>query len=213
MIVAGGGIHLSSAYESLSTLAELAGLPVATTISGKGSLSETHPLSLGICGRFSRYANDVLADSDLLLVVGSKLGEIATNRWAAIPSTTTIIYVDIDPAELGKVYKTELGIWADARTALDALISLLSPYRKQLAERRRKREAELLAARKHWLDASAEARQSNETPVCMARLLHDLRTQLPPEAIIVADGGFASHWSAAPLRSYSGRENVCCKPR
>ena len=77
-ILAGGGIHLSGAWHALQALAEALGAPVAHTLSGKGSIACSHPLSMGLFGRYSRIANDVVAASDCLLVVGCKLGEIAT---------------------------------------------------------------------------------------------------------------------------------------
>ena len=53
----------------------------------------------------------------MLVVVGSKLGEIATNRWTVIQPGTQIIHIDIDPSELGKVYRVEAGLWADQSSA------------------------------------------------------------------------------------------------
>src|SRR5690606_28071277 len=80
LILVGGGIHLSQAYDALLAFAEMLDIPVAHTMSGKGAIPCTHRLSAGLFGRYSRIANDLIATSDCLLVVGCKLGEIATRR-------------------------------------------------------------------------------------------------------------------------------------
>ncbi|MGH7070651.1 MAG: thiamine pyrophosphate-binding protein, partial [Acetobacteraceae bacterium] len=81
LVLAGGGVHLSGAVEELVALAHALNLPVAHTLTGKGAIACTDPLSAGLFGRYDRIANDLIAESDLLLVVGCKLGEIATRRY------------------------------------------------------------------------------------------------------------------------------------
>ena len=97
----------------MQRLAELTGMPVATTMSGKGAIAETHSLSVGVFGRYSRIGNDLIKAADLLLVVGCKLGEIATNRWSLLPPEVIIVQIDVDPTELEKC--TAL-IWASRPT-------------------------------------------------------------------------------------------------
>jgi acetolactate synthase-1/2/3 large subunit len=196
VLLVGGGIHLSRAYTELAEFVELTGMPVAYTISGKGSLADTHPLVAGLCGRYSRFANPLIEKADVLVVVGSKLGEIATNRWTIIKPGTRIVHIDIDPTELGKVYRVAVGIWADARSALADLVAALSGDRAALAAGKTERIAEVAALRRAWTESSEHQRVSNEQPIHMARLLHQLRLAVPPESVIVADGGFAAHWSA-----------------
>ncbi len=196
VMVIGGGVHLSEAYDELLRFVEISGIPTASTISGKGSISEAHDLALGICGRYSRTANEFIQEADLLLVVGCKLGEIATNRWSIIPSSTKIIQLDIDPAELGKTYRLEAGLWGDARAGLADLTEALRGEATALAERKAAQRRHVQAARATWLARAKEIYQSDEQPVHMARLLNELRQALPPESILVADGGFAAHWSA-----------------
>jgi acetolactate synthase-1/2/3 large subunit len=193
LLVAGGGIHLSKAYQSLLRLADLIGLPVATTISGKGSIPERHALSVGLCGRYSRIANDLIRTADVIIVVGSKLGEIATNRWALF-GDARLIHIDIDPLELGKVVQTDVGIWGDAALALDDLAAAIGGRRS--GEARESQLAEIANLKRRWSDEAERAALSEEHPIHMARLLKELRSVLPPDAIIVADGGFAAHWSA-----------------
>ena len=195
VMLVGGGIHLSEGWEEVCALAELTGMPVATTMSGKGAISEGHPLSAGVFGRYSRFANDLIKEADLLLVAGCKLGEIATSRWTLLPPGVTIVQIDIDPTELGKVYRTDHGLWGDAKLGLSDLAAALDGNRAAMAERARAQAAEIEERRRVWAADAAPRYHSTEQPIHNARLLHELRSVLPDDAILVADGGFAAHWS------------------
>ena len=95
LVLAGGGIHLSGAAQALTALAEAQSLPVAHTMTGKGAIACTHPLSAGLFGRYDRIANELIAHADCLLVAGCKLGEIATRRFTLIPDGVPLIHLDI----------------------------------------------------------------------------------------------------------------------
>lgn len=122
LYVGGGALD---AGEPLSDLAALLGIPVFCSIMGKGAVPDDHPYSLG--HGWNGYSSDnaldaLLAASDLVLVVGSKLGAQETNFWK-MPLPQTMIRVDIDPSELDRNYpEPTLGIAADAHATLDALL-------------------------------------------------------------------------------------------
>src|SRR5436189_3365972 len=118
LLLVGGGIHISQAYDALLALAENFGIPVAHTMSGKGAIACSHPLSAGLFGRYSRIANDLAASSDALIVVACKLGEIPTRRFQLIPPGKPLIHVDIVPEEIGRTTRTDVALVADARLAL-----------------------------------------------------------------------------------------------
>lgn len=195
LIIAGGGIHLSRAYDELRRLAEAQSIPVAYTISGKGSLPDDHPLTVGLVGRYSRYANELLTASDLLIVVGCKLGEIATARWTTVPPDLPIVHLDVDPTEIGKVYATNVGLVGDAALGLADLDTALTDD-APAADLRQERQATIDAARRAWQQQAAPDYASDERPLHMARVLAELRRAAPAGTIVVADGGFAAHWSA-----------------
>jgi acetolactate synthase-1/2/3 large subunit len=80
VLIAGGGVILSEAWQELTSLAEALNIPVVTTMAGKGSIADTHPLAVGVCGRYSRkVANDTLAAADFCLAIGTKLSSMGTN--------------------------------------------------------------------------------------------------------------------------------------
>jgi acetolactate synthase-1/2/3 large subunit len=194
VVLTGGGIHLSDAHGPLAMLADRLQLPVATTISGKGAIPEDHPLALGVFGRYSRAANATIRAADVLLVVGCKLGEIATSRWSLLPESASVIQLDIDPAELGRNARLAVGLVGDAALGLSDLVDA-SPA--PLAPRARQGYLkEVDAARQRWEAEHAPRRMSAEVPVHQARLLEELNAALPDDGILVADGGFAAHWSA-----------------
>jgi acetolactate synthase I/II/III large subunit len=193
LILAGGGIHLSGAYEELRELAERFELPVATTISGKGAIAESHPLALGVFGRYSRTGNDAIAAADALLVVGCKLGEIATNRWTLLPEGPRVAQIDVDAAAIGRNVRTEAGVWGDAKLALADLATALAEHP---AADRASYLAELAAGKEAWLAEHHDRRSAGDRPIHQARMLKELNAAIPEDGVLVADGGFAAHWSA-----------------
>jgi acetolactate synthase I/II/III large subunit len=193
LLLVGGGIHLSAAYQALQTLAEAQSIPIAHTMSGKGAIACTHPLSAGLFGRYSRIANELVAASDALIVVGCKLGEIATRRFALIPPDRPLIHVDIVAEEIGRTTRAEVALAADARLALDDLAAELGDG---AAARARRRDwcAAVPARMAQWTTGAADRLKSTETPINVGRLIDELNLLMPDDAILVADGGFAGHW-------------------
>ena len=91
-------------------------------MAGKGSIADVNPLSVGAAGRYSRkVANDVLAEADFCLAVGTKLSSMGTDVFKYPRKGVTIVHVDLDPNALGHTYKEELSMVADAGVALSML--------------------------------------------------------------------------------------------
>lgn len=195
LILVGGGIHLSQAYDALQALAEALNIPVAHTMSGKGSIACTHPLSAGLFGRYSRIANDLIADSDCLLVVGCKLGEIATKRYALLPPTVPIIHLEVMAEEIGRIATTEVALCGDAREGLVDLLEALRSDAKRLAAEHTDLAGEVAPRMDKWRDEASSRLNSTEKPVNMARMMTELNRVMPDDSILIADGGFAAHWS------------------
>ena len=195
MLLTGGGIHLSEAWDTLTRFAEAQSIPVAHTMSGKGGIACTHPLSAGLFGRYSRIANDLIEASDCLIVVGCKLGEIATKRFALPPSHIPVIHLDIVAEEIGRCIPAEIALWGDARAGLEDFIDALSDSGAAARAARADYVAEIAPRMKAWEDDAAPRLNSRDRPVHMARLCRELNKTLPADAILVADGGFAGHWT------------------
>ena len=195
LLLVGGGIHLSEAWQALARLAEAQSIPVAHTMTGKGSISCANPLSVGLFGRYSRIANDMIDASDCLVVVGCKLGEIATKRFSLPPAHIPLIHLDIVAEEIGRCIPAEVSLWGDARAGLEDLAEALSDSNSAARARRADYVAEVTPRLKKWEDEAAPRLNSRDRPVHMARLCRELNNTLPADAILVADGGFAGHWT------------------
>lgn len=192
LILAGGGVHISQAADILTALSEAARIPVAHTMSGKGAIPCTSPLSAGLFGRYDRIANDLIEDSDCLLVVGCKLGEIATKRYTVPAPGKTVIHLDSVAEEIGRTYTPTLPLWGDAREGLrDLKAALTGP----VPAARTAWCDKVLARMNDWREMARARLESEEIPVSMGRMIGELNTHLPPDAILIADGGFAAHWS------------------
>jgi acetolactate synthase I/II/III large subunit len=194
MVLAGGGVHLAGAQRELLELATAQHIPVAHTLSGKGAVPCVHDLSAGIFGRYSRYANELINSSDCLLVVGCKLGEIATKRYTLPLAGIPLIHLDIEPAEIGRWAAPTVALWGDARLGLRDLIDASAGAAIDMAARETYL-ADLRARRQQWYTQIAHQFATDEVPISMPSLMGALNTTLPDDAIVVADGGFASHWA------------------
>jgi acetolactate synthase-1/2/3 large subunit len=195
LLLTGGGIHLSEAWDALTRFAEAQSIPVAHTMSGKGGIACANPLNVGLFGRYSRIANDLIEASDCLIVVGCKLGEIATKRFALPPAHIPVIHLDIVAEEIGRCIPAEIAMWGDARAGLEDLDEALSDSGKSARAARADYVTELGPRMQKWEGDAAPRLNSRDRPVHMARLCRELNKTLPADAILVADGGFAGHWT------------------
>jgi acetolactate synthase I/II/III large subunit len=194
MLLAGGGVHISEAYGALQALASAHGIPVAHTMSGKGAIACNDALSAGLFGRYDRIANAMVAESDCLLVVGCKLGEIATKRFSLIPPGKTVIHIDIEPAEIGRTTRTEVALVGDAGLALADLSAALGDGKRRL-EARAGWLAQVPKRMAAWRESARDRLESKERPINVGRLMGELNKAMPADGIVVADGGFAAHWA------------------
>ena len=194
IVLAGGGVHLSQAYDALLAFAERHTVPVAHSLSGKGAIACTHPLSAGLFGRYSRIANDLIAASDCVIVVGCKLGEIATKRYQLIPPGKPLIHLDVMAEEIGRTTRTLVGLVGDALLGLEDLRHALEAGARGQPDRTAYAH-EVAEGMARWRADMAVQLTSDERPISMARILHEVNGAIPADGILVADAGFSAHWS------------------
>lgn len=190
VIVADMGVCISRAEEAVREFAESTSIPVVASLDAKAVLPEGHPLNGGIVGSYSRAcANRIVADADLVIFVGSIVGDHVSNNWTLPAMHIPVIQIDIDPAQLGRNYPNALGLPGDART----IVEQLKPLCAQAS-----RQAWVQQAQKYvreWNDSVALARASESQPIQPERLCAELSDVLPANAILVADTGYSSQWS------------------
>jgi acetolactate synthase I/II/III large subunit len=194
IILAGGGVHLSGAAPALTAFARALNIPVAHTMTGKGAIPCNDPLSAGLFGRYDRIANKLIEESDLLVVVGCKLGEIATKRFTVPGPGKRFIHLDILAEEFGRTFEPELALWGDALSGIEDLQGALAKQAASIKQRLTGYVAEIPQRMAKWRQDVSERLHSDEVPVSMARLMTEINEILPADGYLVADGGFAAHW-------------------
>jgi acetolactate synthase-1/2/3 large subunit len=200
-IVAGSGVHLSGAWSELARLAETTGIPVATTIHGKGTLSETSPHSLGVVGANGArdYANEYLAEADVVLFVGTRANATDTNSYTSPPREgTVVIQNDIDAERAGRNYPGSIALVGDAKAVLQQLISTLP--QDEESERRRRLLDWIAERRRTWIDGNSEPRIPDGEDLLDPRdVVRAIRREASDDVLLVADPGtptpnVAAYW-------------------
>lgn len=190
VIISGGGVRAAQAQRALVGVAEALGATVVTTAAGKGTFPEEHPLAGGVFGNFgSPVANGMIADADVLLVVGSKLGpsDTASEHLGLIdPTRQHIVQIDIEARNAAWTMPTDSVIVGDARLALETLLSELGDVPTSTRDTRAER---LNTCRSTVAGTETSLALSDRTPIHPQRAIADLRSVLPDDAIVCADAG------------------------
>lgn len=190
-LVIGGGVLISGASRELQELAEILGAVVCTTISGKGSLAETHPLVAGVIGSNggTPATRGIIDGADVVAFIGCRAGSVTTEkRCHPQPGAVRVIHIDVDECVFGVNYPTDVAIAADARLALRALRDELGT---RPAWRKRARSAALAVARAKAGKFSSFRKLAGSAlrPIRPERIVAELRTVLGDDSILVADPG------------------------
>jgi acetolactate synthase-1/2/3 large subunit len=128
LIVAGQGVKIAHAETELRQLAEKANMPVTTSLLGIGTLSETHPLAIGMGGMHGEvFTNYALQECDVLIAIGARLDDRLTGAFDTFAPKARIIHIDLDPSEVGKNLTIDTPVVGDALLTLRALIPLIEP--------------------------------------------------------------------------------------
>jgi len=190
ILLAGGGVRAAGAGEHLTAVAESAGAPIATTYKGKGAVADANPLVAGtLSGSAPPELLDELAESDLLLAVGTDFDAVATRAWD-VEMSETIVHVTLDAGDIGTGYEPTVGIVADAGQALAALEERLPAAEQE----RREQAGERAAAVRDGFEERIEPLLSDGPPITSPRALRAVREAIPPETIVSVDAGGFRVW-------------------
>ncbi|MCP5002132.1 MAG: thiamine pyrophosphate-binding protein [Hyphomicrobiales bacterium] len=206
LIVCGGGVVIAGAMQELDRLATRLDIPVATSISGQGSLSDTHPNSLGVVG--SNGGTDetweLMEAADLVVFMGCRAGSTTTSRWEAPGPGARIVHFDIDPMAIGANYQTEVGVVGD-------LLLSLSQVNKVLDQRNQGGGtfggAEAVAdIKRRKFEIFDRLAKSGERPMRPERVIDAMMKVLPPDATVLSDPGTSCpYYSAYYQQPQAGR--------
>lgn len=124
----GGGVNIASANEEMTKLTDITGVPVITTIMGKGAIPTTHKLYMGNIGIHGSYAaNSAISNCDVLFSIGTRFNDRITGKIEEFAPNASIIHIDIDSASISRNIKVDVPIVADAKTAISLLIKKAIP--------------------------------------------------------------------------------------
>jgi len=202
VLIAGGGVILSEAWAELTALAEALNIPVVTTMAGKGSIADSHPLSVGACGRYSRkVANDTLATADFCLAVGTKLSSMGTDVFKYPRKGTRIVHIDLDPNSLGRTYREEVSIVADSRAALTMFREAAVAARVN-GSRWAGWTKQVQGSVASWLE---DLERVSRDPLYEGRLnpyhlMRLLNQHIGDDDLLVADTGYMAAWAVTVLQ-------------
>jgi len=189
VLYAGQGIHWSNAYAELRELAELLAIPVCTSLPGKSSFDETHPLSLGSGGAAMPLAvRHFLDDADVILGVGCSF--TSTAFGVRMPTGKRVIHATLDPVEINRAVETEVALIGDAALTLRALIEACRTILGGTPRDASAVTAEIAKVHQDWLAAWMPKLTSNQTPITPYRVLWDLQHTVDvANTIITHDAG------------------------
>jgi acetolactate synthase-1/2/3 large subunit len=201
LLLSGGGVISSNASAELKQVAELLMAPVATTLMGKGSFPEIHPLSVGSIGMHGNpAANKLMGEADVLLAVGTRFSDRSSASLDGFCPDAKRIHIDIDAAEIGKNVDVEVPIVADAKASLimihEALITELQKRKSGQAWVNRIKEA------KEQLSPIIKGDPQDLKP---RSLIAELRNLLPDNAIVTTEVGQNQMWSALYFKALQPR--------
>src|SRR5215469_6376982 len=208
VIYAGQGVHYARAWQELRHLAELLSAPVTTSLEGKSSFPENHPLSLGSGGRaIPQTVHHFLHHADLIFGIGCSFTETAYG--VSMPKGKRILHATLDPDHLNKDVRATIGLVGDARLTLEALCAELG---KLVPEPRSSSAVieEIAKVREGWLAKWMPKLTSGETPLSPYRVIWDLqRTVDKSNVIITHDAGsprdqLSPFWISTEPLSYIG---------
>ncbi|MDX8145440.1 glyoxylate carboligase [Lentzea sp. BCCO 10_0061] len=205
LLLAGGGVILGEASAELLDLAEFLQIPIQATLMGKGAIDEDHPLYAGMTGiqTSQRYGNASFLESDLVLALGARFGDRHTGDLATYRGDRKFIHVDVEPTQIGKVFGPDLGIVADTKLFLQALL--------EKAKARGPRVAGEWVDRCQELKRTLPRREDFETvPVKAPRVFKEINEFYGPDTYFVTAIGLYQIWSGQHQKAHKPRHYQVC---
>jgi acetolactate synthase-1/2/3 large subunit len=200
LLLAGGGVVSSGAAGLFLRLAELLGAPVLTSVEGRGSIPEDHPLALGANGDVARL-DGVIAAADVVLAIGTRF-QLGSNLLMGLSIPGALIHLDADPGSIDRFHPVDLGIRGDAGLGLEALLAGLA-------------EREIKGADPEFVEAAREARRGVDADgeaamgADMRRVMAAIRSSIARDDIVVKDSTVpAIVWANRHLEVYEPRTSL-----
>lgn len=194
VLYVGGGILLARASDELDQFVNHLQIPLAHSLMGKGALSDSNPFVLGMTGFWgTELVNQSCLNADTILAIGTRFKEADCSSWYPgytfnIPKTK-LIHIDIEPSEISRNYPTEIGVIADAKSALMVLNKVAKELFPNGIDRSDVRN-KINTFRESFKKSNEDMATSDAFPMMPERILSDTRKALPKDAIITTDVGW-----------------------
>ena len=192
----GGGILKARAAEALRALADITGIPVVTTLMGRGAFPDSHPLCLGMPGMHGNFtAVTSMQHSDLLIALGTRFDDRVTGRVGTFAPDAKIIHVDVDPAELGKIRRPDIPIVGDCRSVIEDLVAAITALGGLEAQADR---TAWMAQVRQWQEQYPLAYEPSEDggPLKPQMVIETLRDACPDDTILASGVGQHQMWAS-----------------
>ena len=208
-IYAGGGVIASGASAELAEFAELLDAPVALTVMGLGAIPSNHPNFISMLGMHGSYAANMgVTECDALIALGVRFDDRVTGRLDAFAPNARVLHVDIDPAEMGKNRKPDVGIVGDVKHVLRRLIARLKETK---GERGGENEVSRAAWRERitaWMREHPYGYEASEQEIKPQQLVQKIDAISGGEAVMSVDVGQHQMWAAQYMRFNGPRQWV-----
>ncbi len=186
MVLFGQGVILGQAKDEFKAFIEKAGIPAAWTILGVSAIPNEHPLNVGMLGMHGNYStNKLTSECDVLIAVGMRFDDRVTGKVSTFASQAKVIHLEIDPAEIDKIIKTDVAVLGDCKSSL----SLLTDYVKNKEYPSWRNRFSELDKEEYTEVQKAELHPDPESKITMAEVIDCISKKTKGEAIIVTDVG------------------------
>ncbi len=195
VLYVGGGVIAAGAADELLEFAELANVPVTTTLMARGAFPDGHHLALGMPGMHGVYAaTTAIQQCDTLIAVGARFDDRVTGKVDAFAPDAKVIHVDVDPAEIGKIRKADVPIVGDAKHVLAALVDRTHKVREQTP----------IPERRFWFgmingwkkNRPLQYEQSESGPIKVQHFIERLHHHTAGDAVVSAGVGQHQMWAS-----------------
>ena len=192
IIICGGAIKNAFAERELQKFVEKLNIVLATSVTGKGTLSDSHPNSLGVVGSNggSIFTRETLNNSDLVIFLGCRAGSVTTEKWQYPNKKKKIIHIDVDPSVINANYKSYISLIAEIK-------STLIEANKLVKAKDFKGDEIVKEVKKKKFNKFNQLANSNDIPIKPERIVKELNDQLPKDTYVVVDPGTPCPYFAA----------------